>query len=135
MTGAQRRQRRLTVAQRRLTDAQRRQRQQRRPSSPADPSRHDSAASHQIRNLGPVSSSWLTRVGITTTAELIERGAVEVFADVEALPDVHPSLALLWALLGAVDDCDWRSVDEASKRNALAELHALRAQRDETRQL
>lgn len=124
----------MTGAQRRLTDAPRRQRQQPRPSPLADLSRHDGAASHPIRNLGPVSSSWLTRVGITSTAELIERGAVEVFADVEDLPDVHPSRALLWALLGAVDDCDWRSVDEASKRTALAELLALRARRDETRQ-
>ena len=72
-----------------------------------------------LRNLGPRSAEWLRAVGIETAGDVAELGPVEAFCRVR---DAHPqtSITLLWALVGAADDVDWRDLDDETKTAALA---------------
>ena len=60
----------------------------------------------QLPNLGPASEMWLNEVGIHTKADLEREGAVGAFLKVEA-EGGRPSLNLLWAIEGALNDMPW----------------------------
>ncbi|WP_425396242.1 TfoX/Sxy family protein [Aeoliella sp.] len=78
----------------------------------------------ELRNLGPKSSAWLAAAGIESLADLRELGAVVAYARVRQ-QQRGVSLNLLWALEGALRDCDWRDLTDADKqrlRDKLAEL-------------
>ncbi len=79
--------------------------------------------STKLRNIGPVSSSWLAAVGVVTHADLVNRGAVPTYLAVRELPGVRPTLNLLWALAAAADDYDWRLITPATKKALRKELH------------
>lgn len=68
-----------------------------------------------LRNLGPVSSQWLTQAGIRTRADLQRRGAVLAYQIVKQRQP-RASLNLLWALAGALDDVEWRSLSKARRK-------------------
>lgn len=70
-----------------------------------------------LRNIGAKSAAWLRQVGIHTRAELIEAGAVEAFLKVKRA-GFRPSLNLLYALAGALEDCHWQKLPPA-RRQAL----------------
>ena len=67
-----------------------------------------------MRNIGPVSSEWLADVGIHSLEQLRDIGAVAAFS---AVCDRRgsTSLNLLWALEGAIRDCDWRALSPSQK--------------------
>ena len=76
---------------------------------------------NELRNLGPVSSQWLRAVGIKTKGDLKRCGPLVAFRLVK---QKHPkaSLSLLWALVGALKDQDWRDLSARERKRLLAEL-------------
>lgn len=76
-----------------------------------------------LRNIGPVSAEWLQRVGIRTRSDLVAVGVVPTFLMVRQA-GFAPSLNLLWALEGAIQDIDWRAVSESDQDRLRAELAA-----------
>ena len=81
-----------------------------------------------LRNLGPVSTGWLRRVGIETLDDLLAAGPVEAYARVVESGQPGVSLNLLWGLAGAVYDIDWRLLDAESKAQLRDQLAARQPQ-------
>jgi hypothetical protein len=61
---------------------------------------------NKIRNVGPKSAAWLRQVGVRTHEDLVRLGPVEAFMKVKRA-GFRPSLNLLYALAGAIEDCHW----------------------------
>lgn len=78
-----------------------------------------------LRNLGPVSSEMLARAGIRSERQLRQLGAVAAFARVEAR-GLKPSLNLLYALEGALQDRGWKDVARQRRTDLLLALDDLR---------
>jgi predicted flap endonuclease-1-like 5' DNA nuclease len=70
-----------------------------------------------LRNLGPRSAAMLAAAGIATLAQLRRLGAVAAFVRVRRR-DAGASLNLLYALVGALEGVDWRTV-QCERRLAL----------------
>ena len=85
----------------------------------------DDPALDRLPGLGPKSVSWLVQVGITTTEQLRDVGAVVAYLRIEQA-GVRPIRNLLWALHGALEGKPWTEVTPAEKRRLEAELGELR---------
>lgn len=74
-----------------------------------------------MRNLGPKSRAWLAPLGIETVAQLRHADPYRVYARLKhsGLP---VSLNLLYALIGAVEDRDWREVQREQRSAILLRL-------------
>ena len=68
----------------------------------------------KLRNIGPKSAAWLRQVGLRTQEDLEGVGAVEAFIRVKRA-GFRPSLNLLYAMQGALDDCHWTELGEETK--------------------
>jgi len=66
------------------------------------------------RNLGPKSAAMLAAAGIHTLEQLLAMGAVPAYVAVKRNGG-NASLNLLYALVGMMEDCDWRSVQRERK--------------------
>ena len=74
-----------------------------------------------LLNLGPKSRAWLAELGIHTGAQLRQRDAFQVYAQLkQRVPGV--SVNLLYALLGAQDDCHWLAVQRERRTEVLMRL-------------
>jgi len=71
-------------------------------------------AAEKIRNVGPKSAAWLRQVGVRTQEDLNRLGPVEAFMKVKRA-GFRPSLNLLYALAGAIEDCHWADLPEERK--------------------
>ena len=71
-------------------------------------------AAEKIRNVGPKSAAWLRQVGVRTLDDLRRIGVVETFMKVKRA-GFRPSLNLLYAMQGALDDCHWTELGEETK--------------------
>jgi predicted flap endonuclease-1-like 5' DNA nuclease len=69
---------------------------------------------NKIRNVGPKSAAWLRQVGVRTFADLVRLGPVESFMKVKRA-GFRPSLNLLYALAGAVENCHWADLSDEQK--------------------
>lgn len=75
----------------------------------------------EMRNLGPACEEDLNAAGIFTAQELIDTGVETAFIKLlqcrvaRGLSTHGCNAAYLYALYGAVHDCDWREVPEAKK--------------------
>lgn len=69
---------------------------------------------NKIRNVGPKSAAWLRQVGVRTQEDLQRLGPVEAFMKVKRA-GFRPSLNLLYALAGAIENCHWADLPEATK--------------------
>lgn len=76
-----------------------------------------------LRNLGPQSQRMLTAAGIDTPRALQRLGAVAAYRRVQAVVPAA-SLNLLYALVGALEDEDWRDVRRTRKLALLMALEA-----------
>jgi hypothetical protein len=85
--------------------------------TPADPV-------SRLRNLGPVSARWLCEAGIATRADLERLGPVEAYQRVKAVRPREVSLVMLWALAGALLDCDYRAVPAELKERLRRQVTA-----------
>ena len=77
----------------------------------------------KIRNVGPKSAAWLRQVGVRTLEDLVRIGPVESFLKVKRA-GFRPSLNLLYAMAGALDDCHWTDLPEERRTSMVAELEA-----------
>ena len=77
-----------------------------------------------LRNLGPLSRQMLAAVGVHSRADLVSRGAVEVW-DAVRRAGLPASLNLLWALVGALEGRDWREVARTDRLELLTRIEAL----------
>ncbi len=76
-----------------------------------------------LRNLGPQSQQMLAAAGIRSERDLQRLGAVAAYRRVRAIAP-RASLNLLYALVGALDDLDWREVRRTRKLALLMALDA-----------
>lgn len=74
------------------------------------------ASAEKIRNVGPKSAAWLRQVGVRTIEDLRQTGVVETFLKVKRA-GFRPSLNLLYAMQGALDDCHWADLSDEVKAN------------------
>ena len=72
------------------------------------------ASNDKIRNVGPKSAAWLRQVGVRTIEDLRRVGPIEAFMKVKRA-GFRPSLNLLYAMQGALDDCHWADLSEQTK--------------------
>ena len=72
------------------------------------------ASNEKIRNVGPKSAAWLRQVGVRTIDDLRRTGVVESFMKVKRA-GFRPSLNLLYAMQGALDDCHWADLPDEVK--------------------
>lgn len=68
----------------------------------------------KLRNIGPKSSAWLRQVGLRTRDDLAGVGTVDAFMRVKRA-GFKPSLNLLYALEGALQDCHWQEIPDARR--------------------
>lgn len=61
----------------------------------------------QLRNLGPASRRWLAAIGVHTRRDLEKLGAVDAYAILKS-HGYKASLNLVYAIEGALRDCDWK---------------------------
>lgn len=74
-----------------------------------------------LRNLGQACDEMLAAAGIDTVDELEDAGAVEAFVRVRQTLGSGVSIVLLYALEGALIDCDWRELPTGLKDASVAE--------------
>jgi hypothetical protein len=77
----------------------------------------------KIRNVGPKSAAWLRQIGVRSSEDLVRIGPVEAFLKVKRA-GFRPSLNLLYAMAGAIDDCHWADLSEERKSGLMLELDA-----------
>lgn len=77
----------------------------------------------KLRNVGGKSAAWLRQVGIRTREDLEANGAVGAFVKVKKA-GFKPSLNLLYALAGALEDCHWQQLGTERREQLLTELAA-----------
>lgn len=68
----------------------------------------------KIRNVGPKSAAWLRQVGVRTQDDLVKLGPVDAFMKVKRA-GFRPSLNLLYALAGAIENCHWADLPDEQK--------------------
>jgi hypothetical protein len=71
-----------------------------------------------LRNIGPVVATQLVNVGIDTPAKLKKMGAIKAY---QTIVDSGQqcgcyNAAYLYALEGAINNCDWRDLPEKRKQ-------------------
>ena len=77
-----------------------------------------------LRGLGPKSRDMLGRVGVTSAAELEASDPFTLYARIKTV-DAKASLNLLYALIGAIENRDWREVAREDKTRILMRLDDL----------
>ena len=68
----------------------------------------------KMRNIGPKSAAWLRQVGLRSLDDIAAAGTVDAFMKVRRA-GFKPSLNLLYALDGALQDCHWQEIPEARR--------------------
>ena len=77
----------------------------------------------KLRNIGPKSAAWLHQVGLRSREELVATGPVEAFMRVKRA-GFRPTLNLLYALEGALQECHWQDVPLARRSELVAAAEA-----------
>ena len=84
-------------------------------------------AIQQARNIGPTSAAELITAGIHTREQLIEIGWEEALIRLVRLHPHRLNLNMACALIGAVEDVDWRAVPQSEKARARELIRELNA--------
>lgn len=77
----------------------------------------------KLRNIGPKSAAWLRQVGLRTREELAAVGTVEAFMRVKRA-GFKPTLNLLYAIEGALQDCHWQEISDERRGELVAATEA-----------
>ena len=80
----------------------------------------------KLRNIGPKSAAWLRQVGLRTQEDLVAAGPVDAFMRVKRA-GFKPSLNMLYALEGALQDRHWQEIPEARRAELVAAVEAATA--------
>jgi len=87
-------------------------------------------ANSDLPGLGPKSLAVLKQVGVESREQLVALGAITAYQRVQRLGgEFKPSLNLLYALVGAIEQRDWREVARQEKLRLLTELEAAEERR------
>lgn len=78
----------------------------------------------KMKNLGKTSTQWLHAAGIHNAADLRRLGPFLAYRAVKAR-DFRASKALLYYIVGALNDLDWRELTRADKARLDGELSKL----------
>ena len=78
---------------------------------------------NKIRNVGPKGAAWLRQVGVRTQDDLVKLGPVDAFMKVKRA-GFRPSLNLLYALAGAIENRHWAELPDEQKRALVAAAEA-----------
>lgn len=81
---------------------------------------------NKIRNVGPKGAAWLRQVGVRTQDDLIRLGPVDAFMKVKRA-GFRPSLNLLYALAGAIENRHWADLPDERKRALVTDAEAAEA--------
>ena len=81
----------------------------------------------ELRNLGPETQKWLESISINSAEELAARDPVDIYAELK-LKGYPVSKNLLTAIVGAVQDVDWREIDPSLKRNLYSQIEKLESE-------
>ena len=81
----------------------------------------------KMRNIGPKSAAWLRQVGLRTREDVAAVGTVEAFMRVKRA-GFKPTLNLLYAIEGALQDCHWQEVPDARRSELILAAEAAIAQ-------
>jgi DNA transformation protein and related proteins len=84
----------------------------------------DDIALSEMPGIGPATLRTLVSAGIVTAAELRARDPFELYAQLKAT-DARASINLLYALIGAVENRDWKTVAHEDKTRILMRLDDL----------
>jgi DNA transformation protein len=76
-----------------------------------------------LRNLGPTSAAWLQEIGVYTRADLKRLGPVLAYRLVRQRQP-STSLNLLWAIVAALSERDWRELTSDEKERLGREIEA-----------
>jgi DNA transformation protein len=76
----------------------------------------------ELKGLGPKSEKCLHEIGINTSEELQQIGAVRAFIKLRKNSSIKPSLNFLYALVGALEDLHWAEIARNEKGRLLMEL-------------
>ncbi len=81
----------------------------------------DTTPIKELKNFGPKSAFWLESVGVFTLSDLYKWNMYDLYF---ALHDEgYPvSRNFLYAIYGALNDCDWRAVPEKVKKDIQVHL-------------
>ncbi len=80
----------------------------------------------KLRNIGPKSAAWLRQVGLRTHEDIAAVGTVEAFMRVKRA-GFKPTLNLLYAIEGALQDCHWQEVPEERRQELILAADAATA--------
>jgi DNA transformation protein len=76
-----------------------------------------------LPGLGPASAALLARAGVHDAATLRSRDVFDLYAELKRL-EPSTSLNLLYALIGACENIDWRAIARERRTAILLELDA-----------
>lgn len=76
----------------------------------------------QLKGLGPMSEAELNKIGIYTEDQLRSEGAVNAYIRLGKMSGVRPSLNLLYAMVGALENKHWTDIAKADRQRLLFEL-------------
>lgn len=85
----------------------------------------------QLRNVGPALAARLVAAGIDSPQKLRELGAKRAFEKMYATGDAYGDFnaAYLYALEGAIRDCDWLAIPDEVKQEFKAYAQDLQAEK------
>lgn len=87
-------------------------------------SHHSASDLVPLRGLGPASVKMLASVGVTSAEQLRREDLYLLYQRIKAR-NPRASINLLYALMGAVDDTDWRSIARERRTEVLMRLDDL----------
>lgn len=89
------------------------------------------ALAKTLKNIGPVMAQRLIDSGINSREELIEMGALNAYLAMYSKGDKYGdhNAAYMIALEGAIQDCNWQELPEASKQTLRAAAQSLQKNR------
>jgi DNA transformation protein len=95
------------------------------------PTNHVKKLTQQLRNVGPKLAERLVEAKIDTPEKLRQLGAKRAFEKMYAAGDAYGDFnaAYLYALEGAIRDCDWLDIPEEIKRDYKAYAQDLQSKK------
>lgn len=76
----------------------------------------------ELQGLGPKSELWLNQIGLFTRSDLEQVGAVGAFIKLSEHHGKQPSLNMLYAMIGALEDTHWATIAKNDRERLLNEL-------------
>ena len=76
----------------------------------------------KLKGLGPKSEKQLNLIGVYSKEDLVNVGPIRAYIRLKNEDQVKISLNFLYAMVGAIEDTDWRQIAKEEKGRLLMEL-------------